>query len=149
MRALVQRVSHASVAVGGRRAGWIGPGLLIFLGVTHADTEKELRILADKCARLRIFEDEAGKMNRSLLDAGGSALVVSQFTLYGDGSRGRRPSFTAAAAPEQARRLYDGFIRELETHGLEVASGIFGADMKVELCNDGPVTLLLEAEAEQ
>lgn len=122
----------------------IGPGMLILLGVGDRDTGQEADWLAAKCAHLRIYPDEAGKMNRSLLESGGEAIVVSQFTLYGDASRGRRPSFIHAAQPEQARPLVERFVRQLESEGVPTQSGSFGAEMLVEIDNDGPVTLLLE-----
>jgi len=126
--------------------GGIGPGLLVFLGVTNGDGEEAARDLAGKVAGLRVFEDEEGKMNRGVTDVGGAVLAVSQFTLYGDCRRGRRPSFDAAARPETALALYDRFVQELRTLGLRVATGVFQAYMQVELINDGPVTLLLERE---
>lgn len=144
MRALIQRVSRAHVDVEGERVGEIGPGLLILLGVTHGDTSEHGKVLAQKCATLRIFEDEQGKMNRSVRDVGGAALVVSQFTLYADTRNGRRPSFVQAAPPELARQLYERFVEQLRAEGLPVATGQFQAHMKVEGVNDGPVTLLLE-----
>ncbi len=144
MRALLQRVKKARVTVEGETIGAIELGFLILLGVTHEDGEEQARWLADKVAGLRVFEDEAAKMNLSLLDVGGSVLVVSQFTLYGDARKGRRPSFTAAARPEQAEPLVTYFAQRLREHGLAVESGVFGAMMQVELVNDGPVTLLLE-----
>ncbi len=145
MRAVIQRVKSASVAVGGEVAGSIGTGLLILLGVTHGDDARDVRFLADKCVNLRIFEDDAGKMNRSLLDIGGAALIVSQFTLYGDASAGRRPSFTAAAPPELADALYQQFIAAVKAH-VPVGTGRFGAEMAVSLVNDGPVTLIVESK---
>ena len=144
MRALLQRVREARVSVEDETVGAIDRGFLVLLGVTHEDGEEQARWLANKIAGLRIFEDEAGKMNLSLLDVGGSVLVVSQFTLYGDARKGRRPSFTAAAPPEQAEPLVVYFAQQLREHGLIVESGAFGAMMQVELVNDGPVTLLLE-----
>ena len=144
MRALLQRVREARVTVEGETIGAIDHGFLVLLGVTHGDGEDQARWLANKIAGLRIFEDEAGKMNLSLLDVEGSVLVVSQFTLYGDTRKGRRPSFTAAARPEQAEPLVTYFAQRLREHGLMVESGTFGAMMQVELVNDGPVTLLLE-----
>ena len=145
MRAVVQRVARASVIVDGNTAGAISEGLMILLGVTHDDEEEQARWLAHKIAGLRIFEDEEGKMNRSLLDVGGSALVVSQFTLYGDCRKGKRPSFMDAARPELAERLYERFISLLGEEGVaQVESGVFGAHMLVEIHNDGPVTLILE-----
>jgi D-tyrosyl-tRNA(Tyr) deacylase len=141
----VQRVRRASVEVEGKVVGEIGPGLLALIGVTHDDGVANATKLAGKLANLRIFDDEAGVMNRSLLDSGGEALVVSQFTLYGDTSRGRRPSWIAAARPEQAEPLVTAVIDELRRLGLTVATGIFRADMLVELVNDGPVTVPVEA----
>jgi D-tyrosyl-tRNA(Tyr) deacylase len=141
----VQRVARASVTVEGKVVGAIERGLLILLGVTHDDGDEQAAWLANKVAGLRIFEDDEGKMNLSLLDVGGSALVVSQFTLYGDASRGRRPSFTAAARPEVAEPLCDRFVELLRDAGVtRVESGAFGAHMMVEIHNDGPVTLILE-----
>ena len=145
MKALVQRVSYARVSVGGEIVGEIGRGLLILLGIGAADTPREAAFVADKCANLRIFEDNAGKMNLSLLDIGGEALVISQFTLYGDASHGRRPSFSEAAPPELAEPLYKKFVELLEMTGLSVATGRFRAEMAVELCNDGPVTIMVES----
>ena len=145
MRALVQRVKYARVKVADETVGEIGAGLLILLGVGLEDTEREAAFVADKCANLRIFEDDAGKMNRSLLDTGGSALVISQFTLYGDASHGRRPSFSAAAPPELAEPLYIEFVELLRSAGVPVATGRFRAEMAVELCNDGPVTIMVES----
>ena len=144
MRALLQRVSSASVTVDGRITGQINQGYAILLGVTHSDTAAEADWLANKIAGLRLFEDADDKMNLSLFDVGGSVLVVSQFTLYGDARKGRRPSFTDAARPEQAEPLVDTFCDKLRQRGLTVATGVFGAMMQVEIHNDGPVTLLLE-----
>jgi len=144
MRAVVQRVSEASVSVDGQVIGAIGRGLLVLLGVTHSDGQAEAASLARKVAGLRIFEDAAGKFNLALADVGGAVLVVSQFTLYGDAARGRRPSFTAAARPEQAEPLCQAFIQALIGQGLEVQTGRFGASMAVHLVNDGPVTLWLD-----
>ncbi len=145
MRVLVQRVLSASVVVAGETVGAIEQGLLLLVGITDSDGERELAWMANKCASLRIFEDEAGKMNRSLLDLGKDALVVSQFTLYGDAGKGNRPSFIAAARPEKASPLVDRFVELLqEKLGREVPTGRFGADMKVSLVNDGPVTIWLE-----
>lgn len=144
MRACVQRVSRAQVTVGGEVCGQIGRGLLVLLGVTHEDRESDARWLADKLAGLRIFEDEAEKMNLGLADVGGAMLVVSQFTLFGDCRKGRRPSFTGAAPPELAEQLYEVFVDAVRTHGIEVATGRFREHMEVELVNDGPVTLLLD-----
>lgn len=145
MRAVVQRVQKASVTVAGNLIGECGQGLLIFLGVTHADTEKDAKYLAEKVAGLRIFEDADGKMNLSVQDTGGSILSVSQFTLYGDCRRGRRPSFTEAAGPEQGQALYEAFNEALRQLGLNVATGQFQAHMEVALVNDGPVTMLLDS----
>ena len=144
MRALIQRVSQASVSVDGRIAGRIGRGLVVLLGVTHTDSTVEARWLSAKIAGLRVFDDEAGKMNRSLSDVEGELLVISQFTLYGDAQKGRRPSFTDAAGPDVAEPLVDTFIGLLREAGFKVATGVFGAHMDVELHNDGPVTLMIE-----
>lgn len=144
MRVLLQRVSQAEVRVAGRVVGRIGRGFLLLVGVTHADTPAEADWLAAKVAGLRLFEDEAGKMNLALADVGGAALVISQFTLYGDARKGRRPSFTDAAAPEQAEPLVDRFALSLRAAGVEVATGVFGAEMDVALHNDGPVTMMIE-----
>jgi D-tyrosyl-tRNA(Tyr) deacylase len=144
MRAVVQRVSKASVSVEGRIVGSIGRGLVVLLGVTHDDGEEEARFLANKTANLRIFADEQGKFNLSALEVGADALVVSQFTLYGDARKGRRPSFIKAAPPEVAEPLVDEFVAFLEEEGLHVETGIFGAMMLVEIQNDGPVTIILD-----
>ena len=145
MRIVVQRVSHAAVRIDGAVVGKINTGFLLLVGITHTDTKADADYLAKKVAQLRVFEDEAGKMNRALQDVGGAVLSVSQFTLYGDCTHGNRPSFVDAARPEQALPLYDYFNRQLrEAYGLRVETGRFGADMKVELINDGPVTILLE-----
>ena len=144
MRALLQRVSHARVTVDEEVVGEIGPGFVVLLGVTHSDTTAEADWLAQKIADLRLFEDEAGKFNLSLRDVGGGLLVVSQFTLYGDARKGRRPSFTDAARPEQAQPLVDYFGQRCRHLGIPVATGVFAARMQVEIHNDGPVTLLLE-----
>jgi D-aminoacyl-tRNA deacylase len=144
MRAVVQRVSSSRVVVAGEVVGAIGRGLLVLLGVRTADTAEQARWLADKVVGLRIFEDEQGKMNVSVADAGGSVLVVSQFTLYGDCSKGRRPSFIDAARPEVAEPLYEAFANAVRMQGVPVATGRFGAMMQVELVNDGPVTLILD-----
>ena len=140
----MQRVREASVTVGGEPVGAIGAGLLVLVGVGREDAEADADELADKVANLRIFADEEGKMNRSLLDTGGAALVVSQFTLYGDCRKGRRPSYTDAAAPELAEPLYEAFIDAVRALGVPAATGRFAADMQVELVNDGPVTLILD-----
>ena len=145
MRAVVQRVKSASVTVDGERVSEIGAGVLIFLGVAHEDTTKELEYIANKVANLRIFEDAAGKMNCSLLETGGAALVVSQFTLYGDCRKGRRPSFINAARPEVANALYEEFITALEKLNVPTQGGTFQAMMDVQLINDGPVTILLDS----
>lgn len=144
MRALVQRVSEAAVRVNGEILGEIGPGLLVLVCAMQGDTEANADTLAAKVAKLRIFKDEAGKMNRALLDTGGAALVVSQFTLAADTSRGNRPGFSTAAHPDEGERLYEYFADQLRGHGIETAQGQFGADMKVSLVNDGPVTIWLE-----
>ncbi len=147
MRVLVQRVAWARVTVGGHAVAEIGPGLLALVGVTHTDTENEARALANKLVHLRIFENDQGKMDLSVKDVGGQILVVSQFTLYGDASHGRRPDFLKAARPEHARPLIERFVDFLREHQVPVQTGRFGAYMQVELCNDGPVTLMLEREA--
>jgi D-tyrosyl-tRNA(Tyr) deacylase len=141
----VQRVREAAVSVDGEEVGRVGGGLLVLLGVGVEDDEADAHALARKTAALRIFEDDAGKMNRSLLQTGGGALVVSQFTLYGDARKGNRPSFTAAARPPQAVPLYESYCAALGEAGVPVARGVFGAKMAVQLVNDGPVTLLLES----
>jgi D-tyrosyl-tRNA(Tyr) deacylase len=150
MRAVVQRVSRAKVTINDRTnntwtSGEIGLGLLVLLGVGHEDTEADAAYLAEKVAGLRIFEDVDGKMNRSLQDVGGSVLAVSQFTLYGDVRRGKRPSFDAAAPPEQARRLYEFFVESIRGSGLRCETGRFQEMMRVELVNEGPVTILLDS----
>ena len=144
MRAVVQRVSRAWVSVDGQVVGAIGQGVVVLVGVTHGDTEEQAMWLARKIASLRIFEDEAGKLNAGLLDVDGSALVISQFTLYADARKGRRPGFTAAAKPEVAEPLVATFAQVLRDHGVPVEMGVFGAHMLVEIHNDGPVTILLE-----
>jgi len=146
MRALLQRVSRASVTVDEQVVGQIGQGLLVFLGVGQDDSEVQVKTLADKIVHLRIFGDDEGKMNRSLLDIGGEVLVVSQFTLYADTRRGRRPSFTDAAPPAVAETLFEHFKEALAGYGLTVASGIFGAYMTIEIRNEGPVTIWLDSE---
>jgi D-aminoacyl-tRNA deacylase len=146
MRALIQRVSRASVTVDDQIVSQIGLGLLILLGIGLGDSETQVKTLAHKIAHLRIFGDDEGKMNRSLLDIDGKALVVSQFTLYADIRKGRRPSFTNAALPALAEPLVERFKDAISTYGVPVAGGIFGADMKVELLNDGPVTIWLDSE---
>ena len=145
MRAVIQRVSEARVKVEGAVLGEIGPGLLALLGIAKPDTAADAEFLAEKILNLRVFPDEAGKMNRSLLDTGGALLVVSQFTLYGDCSRGRRPSFDAAAPAEQARPLYEHFVEVARRSGVRVETGVFQAHMEVSLVNDGPVTLMVES----
>lgn len=144
MRIVLQRVSSASVHVDGAVVGQIGPGLVALVGVGHGDGESEARWLANKTAELRIFADQDGKMNRSVVDVSGSVLVVSQFTLLGDCRKGRRPAFTAAAEPQLANSLYERFAELLSDRGLDVQRGIFAADMQVALVNDGPVTIILE-----
>ena len=146
MRVVVQRVSRAKVTVEGRVTGEIGPGLMILLGVGKEDTSQVAAAMAEKVANLRIFEDEQGKMNRSLLDVKGSALVVSQFTLYGDARGQRRPSYITAAAPELAKGLYEEFSEALRKLGILVGNGVFQAMMSVELVNEGPVTILIDSE---
>lgn len=145
MRAVVQRVSTASVRVGGETVGAIGLGLAVLAGVTHQDTAEDVSAMAAKLLALRIFADDEGRMNRSVVDVGGALLVVSQFTLYADASRGNRPGFTEAAPAEQAEHLIDAFVDRLEDADIEVATGRFGAAMEVDLVNDGPVTIILES----
>jgi D-tyrosyl-tRNA(Tyr) deacylase len=146
MRAVVQRVSRSQVSVNGEITGQIGLGLLVLLGVGRDDTEAEATYLAEKVCGLRVFEDDQGKMNRSLQDVGGSVLAVSQFTLYGDVRRGKRPSFDAAAPPERARQLYEFFVEQIRAAGLRCETGRFQEMMNVELVNEGPVTILLDSE---
>ena len=146
MRALLQRVSRASVTVDQQVVGQISQGLLVLLGVGQSDSEIQVKTLVDKIVHLRIFGDDEGKMNRSLLDIGGEALVVSQFTLYADVRKGRRPSFTLAAPPALAEPLVERFQAAIAAYGLKVAGGIFGAHMDIELLNDGPVTIWLDSE---
>ena len=145
MRAVIQRVSRAAVTVDQEQVGAIGQGLVILLGIHREDQQADLDWLVDKIVYLRIFEDEAGKMNRSLLDTGGAMLIISQFTLYGDCRKGRRPGYSTAARPEQAEALYERFIKAVQDHGIQTATGRFQATMAVELVNDGPVTLLLDS----
>ena len=146
MKALVQRVTEGSVTVDGQVIGAIGKGLVILFGAGRGDSEKDVDYLAEKCANLRIFEDEAGKMNLSLLDIGGEALVISQFTLYGDCRKGRRPGFSDAADPAEAEQFYEHFLTKIAQAGARnVQHGKFGADMKVKIFNDGPVTFMLES----
>jgi len=144
MRIILQRVKEASVTVEGNLNGKIGKGLMLLVGIGPGDSEAQVRILAEKCAQLRIFDDEQGKMNLSVLDIGGEILAVSQFTLYGDTRKGRRPSFTGAAPPEIAEPLFDEFVKMLRNTGITVATGKFGARMEVKIVNDGPVTFVLE-----
>ena len=146
MRAVLQRVTRANVTVGGEVVGRIGRGLLVLLGVTHTDTAEQARWLADKTVGLRIFADEQGKMNRGVVDVGGAVLVVSQFTLYGDCQKGRRPSFIEAAPPEIAIPLYEEYVNAIKALGIPVETGRFGAMMDVELVNDGPVTLIVDSK---
>jgi len=146
MRAVVQRVSRARVVVDGRVSGEIGAGVLVLLGVGRNDTAETAAFMAEKITTLRIFADAQGKMNLSVVDTGGAALVVSQFTLYGDARGQRRPSYLQAAPPEEANRLYEEFCRELRAHSIRVETGVFQAHMAVELTNDGPVTILLDSE---
>ncbi|WP_070120774.1 D-aminoacyl-tRNA deacylase [Bacillus marinisedimentorum] len=146
MKAVVQRAKHAKVEIGGRITGQIGHGLMLLVGITHDDTERDAEYVADKVANLRIFEDADGKMNDSLLDVGGSVLSISQFTLYGDCRKGRRPNFMEAARPEKANPLYEYFNDELRKKGINVETGEFGAMMDVTFTNDGPVTLIVESK---
>ena len=145
MRAVVQRVTEARVSVGGKVVGEIGPGLLVLLGVARDDSSEDADYLAEKIANLRIFDDEMGKMNRSLVDVAGGMLVVSQFTLYGDVRRGRRPSYSEAAEPVKANSLYEYFVDRVKEQGMKVETGVFQAMMQVSLTNDGPVTILLDS----
>ncbi|MCA9410243.1 MAG: D-tyrosyl-tRNA(Tyr) deacylase [Candidatus Omnitrophica bacterium] len=145
MRAVIQRVSQASVSVDGETVGQIGKGFCILLGIHETDTTKEVDWMVLKIAGLRVFEDDEGKMNRSLQDVEGAALVVSQFTLYGDCRKGRRPSFVAAARPEKAIPLYEDFCKRMEIEGIAVQTGEFGAKMEVSIVNDGPVTMIVES----
>lgn len=145
MRAVIQRVSRAAVSVDGELIGSIGEGLLVFLGVGEGDTDRDLKYTADKTVGLRIFSDEEGKMNLSVKDIGGEVLVISQFTLYGDCRKGKRPSFTSSMEPAAAEKMYEEFIEYVKNEGISVCHGSFGADMKVELLNDGPVTILLDS----
>jgi D-tyrosyl-tRNA(Tyr) deacylase len=148
VRAVVSRVAWARVVADGELTGEIGPGLLVLVGVTHDDTEAEADWLAAKVAALRVFDDDQGKMNRSLTEVGGAALVVSQFTLYGDARKGRRPSYIAAAPPDQAAPLVEAVAKSLAGSGIPVATGRFGAHMRVESAGDGPVTILLDSTRE-
>lgn len=147
MRALVQRVTEASVTSDGNLAGAIGPGMCVFVGVAHDDTRGHVSKMADKLAGLRIFDDDAGVMNRSVIEVSGEMLVVSQFTLYGDTRKGRRPSYLAAARPEAAEPLIDELVEALRALGVTVATGVFRSDMAVALVNDGPVTLIIDIAA--
>jgi D-tyrosyl-tRNA(Tyr) deacylase len=148
MRIVLQRVTRAHVEVGGDTVGSIADGLVILLGVTHLDTQEDADYLASKVIHLRIFADDEGKMNRSLIDAGGALLVISQFTLYGDCRKGRRPGFDGAAPPGQARALYEYFVQQLKASSVKVETGVFQAEMKVALVNDGPVTFVLDSKPE-
>ncbi len=148
MKLVLQRVSSASVEVDGKVVGEIGKGLLVLLGVTHGDDESVIPWLVNKTAEMRIFEDDEGKMNRSLTDIGGEMLVVSQFTLYARCKKGRRPDFIEAAKPEKAERLYEEFVRQVRAMGVTVQTGVFGAHMQVGLVNDGPVTIILERDTD-
>ncbi len=145
MRAVLQRVSRAQASVNGEITGQIGLGLLVLLGVGRDDSEADAVYLAEKISGLRVFEDDAGKMDRNVQEVGGSVLAVSQFTLYGDVRRGKRPSFDAAAPPEKARELYEFFVEKIRATGLRCETGIFQSEMKVELVNEGPVTILLDS----
>ncbi len=149
MRLLIQRVTRAAVGVDGRVVGSIGPGLFVLVGVGQTDTPAEAAALANKSVDLRIFRDDEGRTNRSLIEVGGEMLVVSQFTLYADTRKGRRPSFLDAAPPELGASLYDAFARDVEGRGVRVARGIFGAEMEVELVNDGPMTIWLDSAAQR
>jgi len=147
MRVVLQRVSRASVTIGGRVTGAIGPGFCLLVGFTHGDTSAQVDWMAEKIGGLRLFSDADGKMNLGLAEVGGAVLIVSQFTLYGDAVKGRRPSFIDAARPETAIPLYEAFVAALRSRGFDVATGEFGAMMQVELVNEGPVTLILERTA--
>ncbi len=146
MRCVVQRVKESSVTVNGETVGAIGPGLMVLIGVSTDDTDTDLKYMTDKVPNLRIFDDENGVMNRSVLDVGGSILAVSQFTLYGDARGGRRPSYIRAARPEEANQMYQCLVAAWRDKGIHVETGIFRADMQVSLINDGPVTILLDSE---
>lgn len=146
MRAVVQRVTQASVTVGDETVGKIGPGIMVLIGVSSEDADKDLKYITDKVMNLRIFDDENGVMNRSVLDVGGSILAVSQFTLYGDARGGRRPSYIRAASPEPANELYERAVAAWRAQGIHVETGRFRTEMKVSLVNDGPVTILLDSE---
>ena len=148
MRAVVQRVAEADVTVNGKQTGKVGVGLCVLLGVGAEDEKRDAEWLADKIVNLRIFEDENGRMNRSLLEVGGGALIVSQFTLYGDCRKGRRPSFTEAASAEEGNRLYEYFVEQVKNRGVETACGVFQTHMTVKIVNDGPVTLILDTRQE-
>ena len=145
MRLVIQRVLNSSVTVDGNEVGKIGPGFMVLCGVEDGDTQEDVKYCVDKTVNLRIFEDDAGKMNRSILDVGGEILAISQFTLQGDVRHGRRPSFIKAARPETAAPLYDAYCEGIRANGIHVETGIFQADMKVSLINDGPVTLLIDS----
>ena len=147
MRVVLQRVAHARVSVGAKTVGAIGPGLCLLLGIGKDDSERDAELLAEKILKLRVFDDEQGKMNRSIVDCRGAILVVSQFTLYGDWRKGNRPSFSLAAPAEMAERLYRYFVERLRAGGILVATGEFQARMEVTLANDGPVTFVLESSA--
>ena len=146
MRCVVQRVSEASVAVNGETVGAVGTGLMVLIGVSTEDTDADLKYMTEKVPNLRIFDDENGVMNRSVLDVGGGILAVSQFTLYGDARGGRRPSYIRAAKPEEANAMYERLVESWRAKGIHVETGIFRTDMKVSLVNDGPVTILLDSE---
>ena len=146
MRCVVQRVTESSVTVDGETVGRIGPGLMVLIGVSTGDTDADLKYMAEKVPNLRIFDDENGVMNKSVLDAGGSILAVSQFTLYGDARGGRRPSYIRAARPEEANALYERLVEAWRAKGIRVETGRFRTEMKVSLVNDGPVTILLDSE---
>lgn len=146
MRTVIQRVSRAQVSIENKVKGSIGKGLVVFVGISPEDCQKDLQWLAEKIVHLRIFEDNAGKMNRSLTDIKGEVLIISQFTLYGDCRKGRRPGFSGAAPPLKAEPIYQQFVEEVKSKGIQVETGTFQAEMQVELINDGPVTLLLDSE---
>jgi len=149
MKVVAQRVKHASVRVDKKTAGKIGGGLMLLIGIAETDTEADIDFVANKCANLRIFEDEQGKMNRSLLETNGEILAISQFTLLADTSKGRRPSFINAAGPQKGREFYEKFVEKLRTYNITVECGVFGAMMDVELINYGPVTIIVESKSKE
>ncbi len=149
MRVVIQRVSEASVSIEGNKVAQIAAGIVVFVGVAKGDQSADAEYLARKTANLRIFADENGKLNRSIIDCGGQALIVSQFTLYGDCRRGNRPDFFTAAAPDQAMNLYEYYIKQLHAYGVSLQTGVFQADMLVDIANDGPVTIIIESDTKK